>query len=132
VIEASHYLLDTTALIDFSKGFEPARSNILSLLDVGKTLAVCSVTVAEFYTGLKAPQRQGWDRLFHALPYWDIGIEAAMQAGIWRSEFSQKGIRLSTTDALVAATAWEHAAVLVTNNIKHYPMTEIQVMSARD
>src|SRR5262245_4587397 len=45
---AAQYLLDTTALIDFSKRFEPARSKILELIDTGHQLAVCCVTAAEF------------------------------------------------------------------------------------
>jgi predicted nucleic acid-binding protein len=129
---AARYLLDTTALIDFSKGFEPSRSNILELIDQGLPLAVCAVTVAEFFTGLALGERQEWREFFATLLYWDIGTQAAIQAGIWRFDFSRQGIQLATTDALVAATAWEHRATLITNNLKHYPMPGIQLMSARE
>jgi predicted nucleic acid-binding protein len=129
--QPARYLLDTTALIDFSKGFEPSRSNILDLIDAASHLAVCAVTVAEFFTGLASDERDEWREFFGTLFYWHIRPEAAIQAGIWRYEFSRQGIQLSTTDALVAATAWEHQAILITNNARHYPMSDVRLMSVR-
>ncbi len=52
------YLLDTTALINFSKGFEPSRSKILTMIDARHQLAICSVAVAEFFAGLAPADRQ--------------------------------------------------------------------------
>lgn len=130
--ERTPSMLDTTALIDFSKGFEPAKSKILALFDADQQLAVCSVSVAEFFTGLLPSERQQWREFFSTLSYWEISAEAAIQAGIWRYEFARQGIQLSTTDALVAATAWQHQATIITNNTKHYPMSEVKLLSARD
>src|SRR5713101_1026672 len=111
-----NYVLDTTALIDFSKGFEPSKSKILNLIDSGEQVALCCITVAEFATGLTHTERERWQEFLGALPYWDISNEAAFQAGIWRYEFSRRGVQLSTTDALVAATAGQHQAIVITNN----------------
>jgi predicted nucleic acid-binding protein len=130
--QVAAYVLHTTALIDFSKGFEPSRTKILDLIDAGQQLAVCCVSVAEFFTGLEPAERPPWRQFFGTLPYWDITPEAAEQAGVWRHEYRARGIQLSTTDALVAATAWEQHAILITNNIKHYPMPEVRLLSARD
>ncbi len=132
MMESPRFLLDTTALIDFAKGFEPAHSKILGMLDRGDQLAICCVSAAEFFTGLLPEERKTWRQFFAVLPYWDIRPEAAAQAGIWRYAFSRTGVQLSTTDALIAATAWQQDAILMTNNTKHYPMAEIQLMSARD
>jgi len=52
MMESPRFLLDTTALIDFAKGFEPAHSKILGMLDRGDQLAICCVSAAEFFTGL--------------------------------------------------------------------------------
>jgi predicted nucleic acid-binding protein len=130
--EQNSYLLDTTALIDFSKGFEPAKTKILNLLSSGEFVAVCSVTVAEFATGLAPAQREEWQMFLAALPYWNITPEAAFQAGVWRYDFSRRGVQLSTTDALIAATAWQQQAIIITNNSRHYPMAEVRLLSARD
>jgi predicted nucleic acid-binding protein len=48
----TRYLLDTDAPIDFSKGSEPATSRILSWIDATDIVAVCAISVAEFFAGL--------------------------------------------------------------------------------
>lgn len=125
------YLLDTTALIDFSKGFEPSRTKVLELIDSGQEVGVCAVTVAEFFAGLAPTERPSWQEFVAELPYWHISPEAAAQAGTWRYEFHRRGVHISTTDALVAAAAWEQRAIVVTNDARHYPMPEIRQWSAR-
>ncbi len=66
------YLLDTTALIDFSKRREPAYSQILAWIEEGDTLAACAITVAEFYAGLSVDQARDWEEFVAALEYWRI------------------------------------------------------------
>jgi len=105
----TRYLLDTTALIDFSKGREPARSRILKMIQEGDELGVCAVNIAEFYAGIPANQRAVWDEFTGSLQYW-------------------QGKILSTTDTLMAAVALDHQAILVTNNVKDYPMGQIQIL----
>src|SRR5688572_29529808 len=130
--EGSLYLLDTTAMIDISKGFEPSRSKIRNMIRGGDLLAVCSVSVAEFATGLHPPEREQWRQFLGRLLYWEISREAAFQAGIWRYDFSRRGVQLSTTDTLIAATARQHQATVITNNARHYPMPQVRLMSARE
>lgn len=125
----ARYLLDTTALIDFSKGFEPVRSWILALIAGAEVLGVSPVGVAEFYAGLRPEERPEWDEFFGALPHWGISPHAARQAGIWRSEFRRRGIQLATTDVLTAAVALEQQAVVITRNVKDFPMPEVRVRS---
>ncbi|MBI3961776.1 MAG: type II toxin-antitoxin system VapC family toxin [Deinococcus sp.] len=127
----TRYLLDTTALIDFSKGREPARSRVMQMIEDGHELAVCAVNVAEFYAGLSPAQRPGWDEFVGALQYWEITWEAARQAGIYRHDFARKGVALSTADTLVAAVAEEQRAVIVTNNVKDYPIGGLRLLPLR-
>ncbi|MDO8690459.1 MAG: PIN domain-containing protein [Dehalococcoidia bacterium] len=128
----TRYMLDTTALIDFSKGREPASSRILRMIESGDKVGVCAIVVAEFYAGLAPEQRVRWDEFFEALLFWGVTLEAAKQAGVWCYEFARKGAQLSTTDLLVAAVANQREAVLVTNNVKDYPMDEINVLPLKD
>lgn len=127
----SRYMLDTSALIDFSKGFEPSTQRVLQLLEQGSSLGVCAVNVTEFYAGVLPGTHPDWDEFIHALEYWEITRTAAIQAGVWRKTYAGKGRTLSTTDTLVAAVARERAAILLTDNDKHYPMPEIRVRSLR-
>jgi tRNA(fMet)-specific endonuclease VapC len=124
--------LDTTALIDFSKGREPARSRLLKMIQEGDELGVCAVNIAEFYAGIPADKRQVWDDFTNSLQYWEITLQAARQAGQFRYDFAKKGKILSTTDTLVAAVALDYQAVVITNNVKDYPMEEIQIMPLKE
>ena len=127
----SQYVLDTTALIDFSKGFEPSTSRIRALLDQGNDLGVCAINVAEFHAGFLPDTEPAIDRFLEALSFWPISREAATQAGVWRYTFARKGLILSTTDTLIAAVAHHERATLLTDNIAHYPMPELRVESIR-
>lgn len=127
----TRYLLDTTALVDFSKGREPARSRILAMIDREDEVEVCPVNVAEFYSGLSPETRQIWDEFIGALVFWDLTIEVAARAGGYRYEFARRGPPLSTADALIAAASVVYEAILVTDNPKDYPMQDVQLMSLR-
>jgi predicted nucleic acid-binding protein len=124
----SRYLLDTTALIDFSKEREPAFSFILSAARAGEQLGICAINVAEFYAGLPLRARGKWERFVGSLQYWEITKPAAVRAGEYRYEFARSGQILSTMDALVAAVARENQATIVTSNVKDYPMADIQLL----
>ena len=125
------YLFDTTALIDYSKGWEPARSTILALLEGQDTIGVCAVSIAEFVAGLSPAQRAEWVPFFTTLTTWDITREDGFLAGIWLHDYARTGTTLSPTDMLIAAVAVRVKATLVTDNTKHYPMPEVQTLSPR-
>jgi len=127
----TRYLLDTTALVDFSKDREPARSRILAMIDRDDEVGICPVNVAEFYAGLPPEARESWDEFFNALAFWDLTIEVAVRAGGYRYEFARRGLPLSTTDALIAAASVAHGAILVTDNPKDYPMDDVRLLSLR-
>jgi tRNA(fMet)-specific endonuclease VapC len=125
----SRYLLDTTALIDFSKGREPAFSLIRRFIENGDEIGVSPVNVAEFYSGLAPSKFAVWDEFFEPLLLWPVSLAAAKQAGRFRYDFARRGISLSTTDTLIAAVAREHRATIVTSNVKDYPMDDVVLYS---
>ncbi|CCF83058.1 PIN domain protein (fragment) [Nitrolancea hollandica] len=51
-----------------------------------------------------------------------------MRAGQDRYTFARIEKAITVTDALIAAAAWEHHAILVTNNLKDYPMPDVQLL----
>jgi predicted nucleic acid-binding protein len=126
------YLLDTDTLIDLSKGYRQVPSRIAELLDQGHTLGICSINVAEFFSGLPEDVRKRWDaELLVNLTYWHVTYEAARQAGSDRHAAARSGTSIPVTDALVAAVAREHDAVILTSNIKDYPMPDVRLLSLR-
>lgn len=124
----TRYLLDTTVLIDLSKGRQPVVSLIDQFMANGADIGVCPVNVAEFYSGLPPERRGTWDEFFGSLAYWPITLTAAKRSGMFRYDFARRGTPLSTTDMLIAAVAQEQQAVIVTANVKDYPIEGIEVL----
>jgi predicted nucleic acid-binding protein len=56
----------------------------------------------------------------------DITRSIGARAGSLRYAWAQQGITLSTSDTIIAATALAHNLVLMTDNLKHYPMPELK------
>ncbi len=126
------YLLDTTTLIDDSKLVVPTRSRITAALRAGHELGVCAVVVAEFESGLLLAERAAWEQFLNeSLQFWPVSRTTAQRAGQERFSFARRGVHISVADALVAAVAREFGAVLVTDNVKDFPQTDLQVVSWR-
>lgn len=121
------YLLDASALIDWLQGMPAARRLMETLTNAGHDLAVCCVSVAEVYSGLNEDERLAVEPAVSALHYWNISFEAGAMAGQLRYLYRRRGIQLSTPDALIAALAIVRNAVLVTGNVKDFPMPEIRL-----
>jgi len=124
-------LLDTSTLIDFTKGIEPLRSRIEAMLDDNEDVIVCAVTIGELYTGFTTIDVVRWEQFIRRCRYCDISLQAARDAGRERFMFARRGLQLSLPDALLAALTREQQAILVTDNLRHFPMTDIQTISLR-
>lgn len=122
------YLLDTNALVDFLYGIADAVELIETLGRDGHTLAICSVTVAELYSGLAEKDKARVEHVLTAFEYWDISPAAAKRAGSFRYQFARRGIQLSTPDTLQAALAVDRDANFVTRNVRDFPMTDLKII----
>jgi predicted nucleic acid-binding protein len=117
----ARYLLDTTALIDFSKGREPAKSRLLAMVEAGDELGICAINIAEFYAGIDRGTAPAMDEFIDALLYWDTTATTALTAALQRRRaLAQHGRGISTTDALIAAVTLQEDAIVVTENVKDY------------
>jgi tRNA(fMet)-specific endonuclease VapC len=121
------YLLDTTILIEHLRGKKPAVNFITEAVRHGHRLAVCCINVAELYSGLSPEQAARAEKLINALDYYEATADSARQAGVYRYEFARQGISLSVSDTLVSAIAKGNDAIVVTANVRDYPMKDIQV-----
>ncbi|MFH0775296.1 MAG: type II toxin-antitoxin system VapC family toxin [bacterium] len=121
------YLLDTTVLIDYLKGCKDVVSRIKGLAEEGAILGCCCINVAEVYRGLKEKEMASADKLIDHLYYFEVSSKIAKMAGEYQNEYAKKGITLSLADAIIGAVALVHRAVLLTANIRHYPMPGIIV-----
>lgn len=120
------YLLDTTALIDHLRGRSAVVALLSSLAREGHQMGLCCVNVAELYAGLSPQEQAKAERLMDSLDFYHVSREAAKQAGRFRFEYARRGVSITTADALIASAAIEEGAVLVTANVRDFPMTALQ------
>jgi predicted nucleic acid-binding protein len=126
-----HYLLDTSTVVDLSKGHGAAGIRVRAHIAAGDVVGICAITIEEFFSGFAPHQRGPWTTFFSQLRYWDITPQAAARAGHYRHALARRGHVISTQDALIAGTAWFWQATVVTENAKDFPMPDVQVESFR-
>lgn len=121
-------LLDSTELIDFERRKPETRA---AIREFGQhyVLGSCPITVAELYAGRSRGSDPALDAFLDSLEYWDITYDDAIRAGQYRWQFARQGTQLSTTDTLIAAVAARLGAVILTGNVKDYPMDDVAVQS---
>ena len=121
------YLLDTSVIIDALNGKRNRDRLCKDLLQQGHLLACCSINVTEVYAGLRRSEEEPTRELLESLQYFSIIWPVARLAGLLKRDYGRKGITLATTDVTIAATAIYHQLVLITDNLKHYPMRELSI-----
>lgn len=120
------YFINTDVMIDFFKHKDPAKALITSL-SKQNTLALSALIVTELRSGWTSEQADFLLPIYALCSIVPVSKEIAEQAGQWRQEYKAKGQHLGTPDTVIAATAYLANSPLVTNNIKDYPMPELNL-----
>jgi predicted nucleic acid-binding protein len=120
-------LIDTDVLIDHFHGHQAALDFITQQLLEGETLAISVVTVAEFSGGMRPGEEERTHNLLALFTILEVDQAIAWQAGEYLRQFRHIH-RVELGDALIAATAQQVKAELVTRNVKHYPMSDISIV----
>jgi tRNA(fMet)-specific endonuclease VapC len=120
----ARYLVDTTVLIDLSRGLPGTRAQLDALLDAGAVLGICAVNIAEFIAGIPTHNAPLWDHWLSEFEYWEISREAAWRAGNYRYLSARDGRVLQLPDALIAAVATTFDATVLTDNVKDFQLVE--------
>lgn len=121
-------VIDTDVLINCLRGNIDAL-NLLKELAQTNVLSCSAITVAEIYAGMKERERQKTELLLNSLSIISVDKKIAEHAGIYRRETKSHSLELD--DCLIAATCLVKKAVLVTKNIKHYPMNDIKKIAMK-
>jgi predicted nucleic acid-binding protein len=88
------------------------------------TLGGCPVNVIEVYAGLRPSEELLTRRFLDSLEFFPVTAAIAAQAGLLRRDWRQRGHTLSDTDVTIAAVALANGLALLTENRKHFPMPE--------
>ena len=115
-------LLDTTVLIDALRSRVGLLSKLSSLVLDGHVLATSTVNMAEVYAGMRSGEEQETAALFQGLHCYPVTEKIAELAGKLKYQWAMRGRTLSLIDMIVAATALENNAPLITDNRKDFPV----------
>jgi predicted nucleic acid-binding protein len=113
-------LLDTTVLIDALRARNDRRAVLVELVEGGHTLATAAINIGEVYAGMRPGEEVKTEALLSNLECLPMTAEIARRAGNLKSEWARRGQTLSLADMIVAATAMEHGAALMTDNVKDF------------
>lgn len=117
-------LFDTDVLIEYLRGRQRAV-DYLEGLTADSCISV--VSIAELFAGVRDDgEEESLTQFLLAFSVLPVTEKVARLGGLYRRNYRQShGTGLA--DALIAATAEESGATLVTFNQRHFPMVEIQV-----
>jgi toxin FitB len=121
------YLLDSSVIIDVLNGKGGRHRLLGELLRNGHLLGCCSVNVTEVFAGARPPEEARTAEFLRSLEYYEVTWEIARTAGLLRRDYSRRGVTLALGDAAIAAVALAHRLPLLTDNVRHYPMKELEL-----
>jgi predicted nucleic acid-binding protein len=120
------YLLDSSVIIDALNDRKGRPQLLAEISQQDILLACCSINVTEVYMAVRSGEKSKTKRLLQSLEFYPVNYEAAQLAGDLFRQWRKKGQPLS--DATIAAVALTHHLVLVTDNQKHFPMTDLRIL----
>lgn len=122
------HLLDSDVLIWVLRGKTAAVDFVTQLLK-NEAPFISSLAVYEIWSGAKKNEETAIDEFLSAFPVLAVTPEIARQGASYYREFRTRGVTISVADALIAATARVHQLVLVSQNQRDFPMTDIEKRS---
>jgi len=120
-------LVDTDVVIDFLRRCEYAQKLLENWAGEG-LLAISTLTHLEIYQGMKIGEEDATNVFLDGLISVVVDIPIARRAGTMLGELRSKGMTIGIADAIIAATALQLGAPLLTNNVEHYPFAELKVI----
>lgn len=120
-------LLDTDIVIDFLRRRDYAQTLIKKWAGEG-LLAISALTHLEIYQGIKSGEEEATRAFLDGLTTIDVDVQIARQAGQMLAGLRSKGVTVGLTDSIIAATALQLSVPLLTNNVVHYPFTDLKVV----
>ena len=124
----ARHLLDSDILIWVLRGKKEAVDFVRGLLKE-EIPAISALAFYELWSGARAAEEAAISTFLSSFDVCPVDPEIATRGGGYYRVYRKKGITLSVSDALIAATARTRGLVLVTQNARHFPMIDIEKRS---
>ena len=120
-------LLDTNIIVDALRKRNERHLLVDRLLDQGQPLASCPITITEIYAGMRPNEEKPTRTFMKSLLFLAITEEIAEQAGRLKARYARGGRTFSFQDASIAAVCIAYGCTLVTENMRDFPVPELQL-----
>ncbi|MCX6004056.1 MAG: PIN domain-containing protein [Chloroflexi bacterium] len=117
-------LVDTDVCIDFLREREYARPLLRKWLAKG-LLSISVATHLEIYAGMRKGEESATGAFLDPMVTIPVDEKIARTAGDIIRHLKSKGLTMSPSDSVIAASALFTNVPLITNNISDYPASEI-------
>jgi hypothetical protein len=113
-------LLDTSVVIDFLRNAPPAVAVVDAALSEG--IAASEITRFEVLSGMQTEEENATEMFFALLDVLPVVESVARRGAELAQRYRRSHEGIEDGDYLIAATALELGATLLTTNVRHYPM----------
>lgn len=120
-------LIDSDVLVDHLRKERKALDFLTAEIEKDSLLFVSVISRTEILAGMRSGEENAVKSLFELMTPIDIDVTIADKAGEYLRKFS-KSHALNIGDAIIAATSHEMTLKLVTKNVKHFPMKDIEIV----
>jgi len=114
-------LVDTSVLIDYLRGHEPA-AHLLEQARISGPLHASEITRIEILAGMRGGEEEPTGSLLASLAWHAVDAAVAEEAGALGRQWLPSHQGIDSADLAIAATAILNRAELLTLNIRHFPM----------
>ena len=121
------YVLDSTFLIDHLRSDAAALARLERMYIEGDDPIVTAVTTTEVWAGRKVEGDPAIEAFLRYFEYIHAGPSTARLAGEWRAKAREIGLTLKAPDAIIAATAFDLGATVLTRNVRDFELTPVRV-----
>jgi predicted nucleic acid-binding protein len=134
--KSSEFLLDTGIIIRYLRGRRQA-ADLLDLLEKTGEINVSAITYLEILIGCQPHEEESTKLFFERVPPLIVSQEVAQKASALIKKYPSvfgREIGRGQPDAIIAATAWQKQAILVTLNTRQFakiPIAELSIYSIK-
>lgn len=121
------YLLDSDIVVWILRKNQAIISSINKLIEEDTT-GVSTITILEIYKNVFPKEISDVEEFFKKQKIIPVTAQIAKDGGWYWQQFHKRLKNLNILDCIIASTAKDQKAKLVTLNTRHFPMSDIKII----